>query len=218
MPEQGRSQRSEEESSPGVSLWRRVAPVAAVTFFAALAFYVVLIQLPFLLADRGMTEPADAALGVAAAAIAAPLGALLFRRLGRRSVAAKLALSFAFSAAGLATIVGVAAFPLILVGAAINGIGSGMALPKLMTWAMAGSRLEERGRVAGLWNGCFFLGQFMSPLAFMAIAAASGQRAGGFVVFASLTGASAVAAALVSRIALRRAAPAAALVRPESNA
>lgn len=188
--------------------WQNLAKICLVTFFAAVAFYVVLIQLPFLLVDRGFAEPSRVALGVAAGAITAPLGAYLFRRLARCAVVTKLAISFALSAVGLTVIVVTPNYPTMLVGAAINGIGSGLALPTLMTWAMGGLRLEQRGRVAGFWNGTFFLGQFLSPLLFIGLAGQAGGRAPAMAVFAAALG----GAALVTAGAARRLAPAASSV------
>jgi MFS family permease len=198
LPEPSRAARTSEETLLTSPLWRRIVEVGAVSFLAAIAFYVVLIQLPFLLADRGFAEPRYAAIGVAAGAISAPVGALLFRRLGGRPVAGKLSLSFAFSTLGLLVIFATRDFRLTLLGAAINGLGSGVALPTLMTWAMTGLKPRERGRAAGFWNASFFLGQFVSPLAFLAVVTGVGGRTSAFAIFAALTATGAIVAAVLA--------------------
>ncbi len=119
-----------------------------------------------------------------AGAIAAPVGAYLFRRFTLWSVSGKMTLSFVFSSLGLTLIAVSPSYTLSLIGAAVNGIGSGMALPTLMTSAMAGVRLEQRGRIAGFWNASFFLGQFVSPLAFIGLVSVVGNRPTGFGIFA----------------------------------
>jgi MFS family permease len=203
VPEPARGPRPGAEAPAGV-FSGRLAAICAISLFAAICFYVALIQLPFLLVDRGHPEPSLAALGVVASAITAPVGALAFRLLGQRPVALKLALSFALSGLGLAILFATTSYPLNLFGAAVNGLGSGMALPTLMSWAMLGSSAEARGRIAGLWNASFFLGQFLSPLTLIGLAALVGGRAAGMGVVAGVL---AVAAAVaLSIVATRRSA------------
>ena len=182
----------------------RLARIGAVTFLTAIAFYLVLIQLPFLLVERGVADPRLIGLGTAAGAVSAPLGAYIFRRLSFTSVSVRMTLSFTFSAIGLWVLALETNYSAMLVGAAINGVGSGIALPTLMTWAMEGLQLELRGRMAGFWNGAFFMGQFLSPLAFLGIVALTGSRTAALVVFGSAVALAAVAALASATIRGRR--------------
>jgi MFS family permease len=84
-----------------------------------------------------------------------------------------------------------------LLGAAINGVGSGMVLPTLIGWAMTGRPLGMIGRAAGTWNSVYALGQFMSPPLFLAIAGLTGAFASSMFVFAVGLGIAALAAVAV---------------------
>ena len=179
--------------------------ICLVTVFASIAFYVVLVQLPFLLADRGFGAPKEITLGAVASAITAPAGALIFRMMAKRGYAGRLAVSFSASALGLAIIALSTDYWPTLIGAAVNGIGSGIALPTLIGWALAGRSSAVMGRASGLWNAAFFLGQFLSPPVFIGVAALAGGRAAGIAVFAAVVGAAAaIAIALSLRAPARR--------------
>ena len=175
-------------------LWR----ICLVTIFAAVAFYVVLVQLPFLLTDRGFGAPKEIALGTVASAVTAPLGALIFRLMARSGYASRLAVSFAASATGLGMIAANAEYVPILIGAAVNGIGSGIALPTLIGSALAGRPSAVMGRASGIWNATFFLGQFLSPPVFIGITALAGDRSAAMAVFAVLVGVAALIATVLS--------------------
>jgi MFS family permease len=179
-------------------LWPQMLPVCLVSLVTAVAFFIVLIQLPFLLQERGFGAPGQVTLGEAAATITAPIGAMLFRLMARRSVTTRLAASYAFSCLGLAMIVLSPAYGTTVAGAAINGIGSGIALPTLMGWAMAGRAPSVAGRAAGVWNSVYSLGQFASPPLFLAVVGVTGGFASAMAVFAVLLGIAAVAAAVAA--------------------
>jgi sugar phosphate permease len=49
--------------------------------------------------------------------------------------------------------------------AIIAQFGNGLAIPALIAWALTKYSIEHRGRGMGIWGGCFFVGQFLSPLA-----------------------------------------------------
>lgn len=166
-----------------------------VTFFTSLAFYVVIIQLPFLLTERGYTSPFLIGMAAAAGAATTPIGAGLYGRLGNRPVSLKLALSFALSSLGLAVIASTRDYNFTLVGAAISGLGAGIALPTIMTLTMSGLSQEQRGRGSGIWTTAFFLGQFLSPISFFGLAAIFGGMSNGFFFWACAVGAAALFAA-----------------------
>lgn len=199
---------NQESVVAGEGGWGALAAPALTTLLASVAFYVVVIQLPFLLAARGYAAPGQIGLGAALAAAAVPLGSVLFRVLARREVAARMALSFALSAAGFLLMARQTDYAGTLAGAFINGVGSGLALPTLLTWATGGGDAHHRGRSTGAWNTAFFLGQFLSPIVFAMLSLAPGAD----VALQLLAGASALAflASLAThyrqgRVAARRA-------------
>ncbi len=54
--------------------------------------------------------------------------------------------------------------PLLIVGAVVNCVGTGLLLPSLLTLAMSRLDFADRGRGTGLWTSAFFLGEFACPL------------------------------------------------------
>lgn len=143
--------------------WNKLLWICAITVFASTAFFVVMVQLGFLLTQRGYASPRLIGMGAAISALAFPVGAVIFRVL-RVPVAAKLALSFAFSAAGFYIVALSHTYSVTILGATVNGLGCGMVLPTLITWALSTLPPTVRGRGTGAWQTAMFLGQFISPL------------------------------------------------------
>lgn len=98
-----------------------------------------------------------------------------------------------------------ASHPAVLIaGAVINCLGTGVLLPSLVTAAMSRLDYADRGRGTGLWTAAFFLGEFVCPVALIGVAAA-GSLAGAVVVLGAASAATAAGLWLARR---RAAAPA----------
>jgi MFS family permease len=167
----------EEESRhprDGEFRWNKLIWICLITVFASTAFYVVIVQLSFLLTERGYRSPRLIGMGAGISALAVPLGAVLFRIL-RWRIAAKLALSFSLSAAGLFILAFSHSYSVTILGATVNGLGSGIVLPALITWALSTLGPEVRGRGTGAWQASFFFGQFISPLIILTLAHSFGS-------------------------------------------
>ncbi len=163
--------------------WGPVALICLITVFASMAFYVVIIQLSFILSERGVTSPGTIGLAAAIAVLFMALGSALFKLLPL-PVAGKLAVSFAFSAIGFFALALSHGFVFTEVGAAINGIGSGMALPTLITWAISKLTPAVRASGTGVWQASFFLGQFFSPLTILFLKSTMGSLGSAVLVYA----------------------------------
>jgi MFS family permease len=83
-------------------------------------------------------------------------------------------MAFAVSAAGFGLVFATASVPVITVGAVVAGLGTGMLLPTLLTWAVNRLDFAQRGRGTGVWTGSLFLGEFVCPLLIAAIGAGVG--------------------------------------------
>jgi MFS family permease len=182
------------ESKKRVFRWSDLGFICLITVFAATAFYVVLVQLGFILTEDGYSSPRLIGMGAALSSLAVPVGAILFRVL-RIPVGGKLALSFTFSSLGFFVIAFSHSYTPIVIGAAINGVGSGMVLPTLITWALSKLPPEVRGRGTGAWQGSFFFGQFASPLIILGLIRISGSLSSAVLTYA-------VACALAAAVAL----------------
>ncbi len=154
--------------------WPELAGICLVTVFAVSAFFVVVVQLSYVLTERGFSSPRLIGIAGAIAGLAAPLGVGMFRWI-RASYPFKLALSLGLSAAGFAAMVLAHGYAFTVAGAALNEVGSGLVLPTLLSWALAELPFSVRGRGTGAWQSSFFFGQFISPLVILGLAKFTGS-------------------------------------------
>lgn len=154
--------------------WRQLAGICALTFFGAIVFYTVPVEMSYLLDDLGVENPAVIGLATAIASAAVVGGAITFARL-KRSPAPMLPAILTVCAVGFGVMFLADNAPLMVAGATINCVGAGMLLPALLTSAMSRLAFEDRGRGTGLFLAAFFGGQFVCPLVLLAVAAAVGS-------------------------------------------
>ncbi|MGW5609738.1 MFS transporter [Streptomyces sp. NPDC003753] len=157
--------------------WRQWAGICALTFFGAMVFYTVPVEMAYLLDDLGVTNSAVIGLATAIASAATVGGAVTFARL-KRSPDPMLPAVLAICAAGFGVMFLAGGVPLLVVGAVVNCLGTGMLLPALLTSAMSRLAFEDRGRGTGLWMAAFFAGEFVCPLVLLAVGSAVGGLAG----------------------------------------
>lgn len=191
IAESGQSHLDGESSSE--FQWAGTIWICIITAFVSTAFYVVVIQLGFLLTERGFTSPKLIGKGTGIAVLAMPLGAILFRFLRARFIS-KLALSLVLSSAGFFIVALTRGYASTVAGAALNDIGSGLALPTLMSWAMSTLPARVRGRGTGAWQSAFAFGQFASPLVVLGLASLLGGRSYAILAYAGVCGVAAIAA------------------------
>ena len=154
--------------------WRMMLVPCLVTLVGGIVFYALIVQLSFVLTDVGVTSTAAIGGISALMSIATAFGSVLFARTSHHTPRMLVPVSFAISAAGLATVFATRSVPVITLGAVMTGVGTGLLLPTLLTWAVNRLQFEQRGRGTGLWTGTQFIGQFLSPLLIAGIAAGVG--------------------------------------------
>jgi MFS family permease len=157
--------------------WRQLAGICALTFFGAMVFYTVPVEMAYLLDDLGVENPGVIGLATAIASASTVGGAITFARLGR-SPGPMLPAVLAVCAAGFGVMFLADSAPLLVIGAVVNCVGTGMLLPALLTSAMSRLSFEDRGRGTGLWTAAFFGGEFVCPLVLLAGESAVGGLAG----------------------------------------
>ncbi|WP_125130587.1 MFS transporter [Microbacterium sp. 10M-3C3] len=156
--------------------WRRIGVRLLVGVFAGFTFYVIIIEVSYLVVGAGVAATDTAVIGAVAAvaSLATAIGGILFARLVRRIDLRLIPVAFALQAVGMIVIWIVPAVPGVVAGAIIASFGSGLLLPSMLRWIVATTVFAERGRVTGLWTAAFFLGQFLTPILVGAVAAAVG--------------------------------------------
>ncbi|WP_436969654.1 MFS transporter [Kitasatospora cineracea] len=188
-------------------LLRRLLAPCALTFFGAIVFYTIPVETSFLLKDLGTEAPATIGLCTAIASAATVAGAAAFTRLTDHAERL-LPWTLALCAVGFGIIAFAGSVPLLVVGAVVNCLGTGMLLPTLINRTVALLTPANRGRGTGLWNTAFFLGEFVCPLILLAVAKPAGDLAGAVGILGVLT--LAIAAGLAVARARRGGTPGAA--------
>jgi MFS family permease len=157
--------------------WRQLGGICVLTFFGAMVFYTVPVEMAYLLDDFDVENTGVIGLATAIASAATVAGAIAFARL-KRSPDPMLPAVLALCAVGFGVMFLAGNAPLLVVGAVINCLGTGMLLPALLTSAMSRLAFEDRGRGTGLWTAAFFGGEFVCPLVLLALESAVGSLAG----------------------------------------
>ena len=121
---------------------------------------------PFRLREVGITKAADIAIHALPQVLCITLFALLYGRIRKGlSVQAVFLVSALLSAVGLGMIAFAPNHLWIIAGLAVEGVGIGMMMPNVTTYALAISPMEYRGRILGVVKGVVygspFLTQFM---------------------------------------------------------
>lgn len=187
--------RSERAVSTRVP-WRQVAVPSAVTLFGGIVFYALIVQLPYVLTDRGVTDVGVIGAGAALASLATAVGAFSFRFVSGAGPARLLPVAFGLAAVGLLIVWIAATVPVALAGAVITSAGTGLLLPSLLTWALSGLSLEQRGRGTGVWTASLYIGQFVSPIVLGIAAGAFNGLPMALAILGALSAVAAVAVAL----------------------
>jgi MFS family permease len=167
--------------------FRRLFVPCLVTLFGGIVFYTPIVELPYVLDDAGITAiPVIGAIAALASAATAA-GAFTFGRVSQRGTAALLPVAFGLAGLGLLVVAAAPVVPVIVFGAVVASAGTGLLLPTLLVWAVAGLSYEERGRGTGLWTSALFLGEFICPLLVLGLAAALGGLSGAIAVVGAIS-------------------------------
>ncbi|HEV7287628.1 MFS transporter [Sphingomonas sp.] len=183
--------------------WRSAALTSLVTFFAAMLYYVFIINGALAFAEVGVTEPDRYAQLIVVPTLFFLVGAVLFRVLANRSYALQLGVFFALLGAGLAAI-GLAETPSAMAaGVIVQQTAAGMAVPTLLAWTHSKFDFAHRGRAMGIWTAAFFLAQSQSPRLVHVLDQSTGSMQGAFLT-AGIIGIVAGAVGVAIALALRR--------------
>jgi MFS family permease len=177
-----------------------LGPIGAaysVTFFAVAMFYMIPVQIPFLLRTIGVESGTAAGVVVAAASLTAAAGSAWFARLRRSDgVLGVYAWAFGLMAAGYALAGLAGTFAGVLAGTAVAGVGVGLFFPNSNLWVLALAPPALRGQLAGGLTSAIFLAQFSSPILVHPLVGAT-SLARAFTLAAVLMGLAAAALAFL---------------------
>jgi MFS family permease len=203
LPRSGPVDAAEAEDTPREAARpfpvRKMAGICTLSVFGAIVFYTVPVETAYLLDDLGVESSGVIGLATALASAATMAGCIVFARLSGRPER-RLPAIFALCAAGFVVMSSAGTPAVLIAGAVINCVGTGLLLPSLVTWAMSRLEYADRGRGTGLFMAAFFFGQFICPLILIAVESAVGRLAAAV----GLLGLATVLVAAILWLALRR--------------
>jgi hypothetical protein len=142
----------------------RITGICAITLLASISFYTVITKNAEALVSLGVSNPAEIGKLTMLASIGVPLGTFIFWGVSRLPIGWLLCLDFALVGTGFA-LMGRAPDPVSYAwGSFVNQLGCGLVLPTMLVWATRGLAFAIRGRVNGIWQAVFAIGQFLSGM------------------------------------------------------
>ena len=154
--------------------WRQLAAPVGVSLLGGLVFYVLIVELSFKLDELGVSSTATIGAVSAIGSLGTAAGAFVFGRLAARGPGVTVPLAFGVSGLGLLGLGFASSVPLVVVFAVVTGLGNGLLLPAMLTWALGSLTFEQRGRGTGVWTSAVFIGQFVCPLVVLGLSGAIG--------------------------------------------
>lgn len=158
----------EDVLAPPPRLSRRdllfIAGIYAVVGGHSILFFMIPMEIPFLLPELGADRPGQA--GIAIGVISLVAGAVSTRYgwlRARFSHPAIYVVVFAFMASGFALLALAKDFSGVVLGLAVAGLGAGLNMVNASVWLMANTPARARGRVLGGLTTSIFFAQGMTP-------------------------------------------------------
>jgi len=174
--------------------WKPTLVVAAVTIVMALAYFVQALQLGRIFSELGVSTPSSISWYVTLASVGVIAGGYAYGRMSGVPINRVVALICASWGIGY---VGLGLSPNPYSGLAFGLVaqfGNGVTIPALIAWALSKYDIGNRGRGMGIWGGCFFVGQFLSPPAVTAV----GHFSRGFLQTVAVVGGVCLVVALLA--------------------
>ena len=176
-PERGRAHASRSEPAPRVALGT-LALIYVLGALLQVAFYVLPVQLPFLLQTEMGIGPRGVGMAMSTGALCGATMGLLYGRIhARLSFRSIVGVAFAVMGVGYMIVAGAREYPQVLAGMALGGTGFGLMIPNLNVWLTTVVPDAARGRAFGGLTTCVFSGQFLSPFVSQPLAARLGLSA-----------------------------------------
>ena len=167
--------------APGQVL-RISAGFGLATLLASVFFFACVIQGAIAFKAIGVASPQRIGVLLGIANLGSPAGAIVLAVLRKAAPKRLASVVFVMIGAGL-LLMGLARTGVGMTGAMfVAEIGAGMLVATFILWAHSVLPADLRGRGMGLWCSCFYLGEFLAPVAFAAARAATGRALGAFAL------------------------------------
>ena len=147
------------------------------SFLTMLFFYMIPVQLPFLLKTFNGVSANLVGIAIGTMMISLAISAILSKRLRQRlNFVSMYILGFLLMALGFLIIGLSTSYLMAVVGVVVVGFGIGSLIPNANLWIMSLVPVKQRGKYVGKLTRFNFLGMFMSPIAIQPIQNAIGLQ------------------------------------------
>lgn len=181
--------------------------ICLLTFFAVAFFFMIPVQIPFLLQSNGVEDNSKYGYAIALSNLVAAIVASNYSRIIKYlSFRQLFQFAFVIMALGYLLISQAQSYAAVLWGLAVAGISMGMLMPSGNLWTMEIAPNAIRATLLGRVAMAIFIGQFLSPILFAPIISQVGISQA-FLVVALLLIASAVVVQALKTILERYAKP-----------
>ncbi|MTI32180.1 MFS transporter [Xanthovirga aplysinae] len=139
--------------------------VFAITFVQMIIFYMVPVQIPFLLKTLGVGKNALSGIAIAANTVGATIFSLLYSNIKKKlSFPMIVSLALLLMTGGYVMVWLGDNYTVIILAMLFSGFGLGLTMPNISLWLIQLSPAEIRGKQMGYLTTSLFLGQFLSPV------------------------------------------------------
>lgn len=164
-------------------------------FCHLIVFYVLPTQIPFFMADIGITDPSKSGLAIGMGTLIAAITGVFFGKLVAKIQSYGVALiGFIAMSIGMLVLSQATSFSLVILGCGLMGACMGLVMPNFMVKGMELVPSHKRGLASGVLTSSIFIGQFVSPFVTSALIVKLGYSdfyllAGAFTLVLAIAGA-----------------------------
>lgn len=178
VSEPRRQKTSDSVTLKGISLVRsipkQVIIVYVIALFSFAVFYMIPVQLPFMLSALEGVSNTGVGVAIASMNVTAMLTAFNYSRVKKRlGFPAIMAMVYILVACGYFLISFSLSYGVMVAGILVCGLGFGMQMANINLWLVQLAPGNIRGRLVGYLNFFIFLGMFLSPIMLQPVISAS---------------------------------------------
>ncbi|CCH50307.1 MFS transporter [Pseudodesulfovibrio piezophilus] len=139
--------------------------ICCIAFIGMMMFYLVPVQLPYLLHDMPGVSSMQVGLAIGIMNLVGALSSTQFKKVKERFSHQQIVALFALFMGGGYGLLGLAqSYGVVVIGLVISGIGFGLLMPNVNVWVVSLVPQSLRGQSVGWLTTFFLLGQCVSPL------------------------------------------------------
>ena len=155
------------EKKKGFSMLPRITWLIYVNIFLGMIlFYMVPVQIPFLLKDLGIQQNYLSGVTIGVGTFFSAVASISYRKLSQKlSFPAFFALAYLLIGIGYGLVSLANGLVLVMAGLVVSGLGIGLLIPNTNIWLLSALPEQIRGFGTGIKGTFLFIGQFVSPIA-----------------------------------------------------